>query len=71
MEEVGSSQQDIQVDSKSEEIPGGEKRMFSLGTLLAKVQSAGYFLKYHQKARRKVDVVYVGNLINAWTEEIS
>jgi hypothetical protein len=71
MEEVGTSQHNIQVESESNEIPGGGKRLLALPTLLAKVLSAGCFSTYPQKARRKMDVVCVGNFINAWTGEIS
>ena len=49
----------------------GGKRLLALPTLLAKVLSAGCFSTYPQKARRKLDVVCVGNFINAWTGEIS
>ena len=57
MEEVGTSQHNIQVESKSDEIPGGGKEASGSAHVVSKSTKCWLFFDVPQKARRKLDVV--------------
>ena len=71
MEEVGTSEDNIQVESDCVEIPGGGNEASGSVHVVSKHTKSWLFFDVPQKVPRKLDVVCVGNSINAWTGRIS